>query len=445
MAPRKRNELFDWLKKARPPRGPFDEDTWREVCQTRFFHCACALYDLTREGQWPTERWREALQAWSEEARVIRSWRYIAPLVRTMPDEALNEVAHSFAWWLKAVSESLDRNEDIFLDLCRRILSLSYKDEEDTDQPVSRAINHPIGHVTQALLSLWFKRKPSDNERLPSDLKPIFTQLCDIGVSQFRHGRVLLASHLIALFRVDRLWTEAHLLPLFEWKANAVEARAAWEGFLRSPRLYRPLLIAFKAQVLDTVYHYADLKEHAEQFVTFLTYAALGPEETYSQQDFQVAIGALPQEGLDEAGQALAQALEGAGEQREDYWTNRIQPFWHGVWPKSRELASKSIARSLVRLSIAARGQFPSALTAVQNWLQPIDHPDFVVHLLHESGLPGRFPEETLRLLDAIIKDQPWRPQDLKQCLDAIVKAAPVLLEDYRYQRLSEYLRRHGA
>ncbi len=58
---------------------------------------------------------------------------------------------------------------------------------------------------------------PNDNDKLPADIEPFFTQLCDIGVEQFRHGRVLLASRLIALFRVDRPWTETHLLPLFDW------------------------------------------------------------------------------------------------------------------------------------------------------------------------------------------------------------------------------------
>ena len=445
LAPRKRGELVDWLKRPPPSQRPFYEDTWRETCRTRFFHCAYALCDLSREGQWPSGRWREALQAWSEEGRILRSWRFIAPLVQTMPDEVLKDIAHSITWWLEAVSKSLDRHEDIFLDLCRRILALPHQDGVDTDQPVTRAINHPVGHVTQALLNLWFKREPNDNDRLPAELEPFFTQLCDTGVAQFRHGRVLLASRLIALFRVDRPWTEAHLLPLFDWTIDAVEARAAWEGFLWSPRLCRPLLIAFKAQFLDTVQHYTELGEHAQQFAAFLIYAALDPVDTYTAQDFQAALGALPQEGLHESAQALVQALEGAGEQREDYWANRIQPFWQGIWPKSRQLASKSIAESLARLSIAARGQFPAALTAVLDWLQPIEDPHFVVHLLHESGLSGRFPEDALRLLNAVIDDQPWAPHELGQCLTAISQAAPALLQDHRYQRLTEYSRRRGT
>ena len=95
----------------------------------------------------------------------------------------------------------------------------SEKDEQ-IDDPVSEAINHPIGHVAQALLNIWFKRKPNDNDWLPADIEPFFTQMCDVEVGRFRHGRVLLASRLIALFRVDRSWTEKHLLPLFDWEAQ---------------------------------------------------------------------------------------------------------------------------------------------------------------------------------------------------------------------------------
>jgi hypothetical protein len=73
LAPRKRAELVDWLKRPPPSQRPFYEDTWLETCRTRFFHCAYALCDLSQEGEWPSGRWREALQAWSEEGRVLRS------------------------------------------------------------------------------------------------------------------------------------------------------------------------------------------------------------------------------------------------------------------------------------------------------------------------------------------------------------------------------------
>ncbi|MPZ37245.1 MAG: hypothetical protein GEU95_04150 [Rhizobiales bacterium] len=449
IAPRKRADLVIWLKQPPRERHPFYEDTWLEVCRDRFFHSFLALCDLAEEGFWPAERWREALQAWSEQSRVLRSWRYAAPLVRDMPDEVMQENEHSTSWWMEAASKVIDRHEAILLDLCTRMLVLSRDPEtgqngDKTYEPVDEAINHPIGHVAQALLNLWVKRNPNDNDLLPGDIEPIFSTICDVGIEKFRHGRVLLASRLIALFRVDPPWTEKHLLPLFDWTRSSVEAKAAWEGFLWSPRLYRPLLIAFKSQFLSTARHYVDLGEHGRQFAAFLTYAALDPPESYAPADFQGAIGALPQEGLDEVAQALSQALQSAGEQREDYWKNRVQPFWQQVWPKSRELASNGIAESLALLCIAAGGEFPSALATVLDWLKPIEHPNYIVHQLHESGLSDRFPDAALRLLDAIVNDQPWVPRELGQCLEAIAQAEPGLRKDYRHQRLTEYARRRG-
>jgi len=201
-------------------------------------------------------------------------------------------------------------------------------------------------------------------------------------------------------------------------------------------------LLAFKPQFLDTARHYGELGEHAQQFAAFLTYAALGPVDGYTVDEWRAAFASLPQEGLQESAQALAQALEGAADQRAEYWKNRIQPFWRGVWPKSRDLATPGITESLARLCIAAGSEFPAALTAVLDWLRPIEHPYYVIHSLHESGLCGRLPIHALRLLAAIVSDQPWGAPELGQCLDLIVQADASLAQDSSYERLREYARR---
>ena len=450
IAPRKRKELVQWLKKQPPERRPFYEDTWRDVCRTRFFHSLSALCELAGDGEWPADRWREALQAWSEEGMVSRSWRFAAPLVQTMPDSVVQEIGHAVTWWMEAASKSINLHEDILLSICHRVLLLTQevgagsritRSGIENEDPVGSAINHPIGHVTQALINLWFKQNPNDGDRLPVNLKPIFTALCDVKIDRFRHGRVLLASRLIAFFRVDRPWTEQYLLPLFDWN-NPDEAKAAWEGFLWSPRLYQPLLVSLKLQFLDSANHYGELGEHRQQFSAFLTYAALGPTDEYTVEEFRSALSVLPQGGLEESAQALSQALEGAADQREDYWRNRAEPFWRNVWPKARHLASPRMAQSLARLVIAARGEFPAALAAVRDWLQPIEHPDLIVHLLHESGLCKRFPTDALSLLNTVIPEQRWVPLQLGECLRQILQSAPHLASEPQYRRLSELVRK---
>ncbi|MBF0191905.1 MAG: SIR2 family protein [Magnetococcales bacterium] len=442
--PRKRDELVQWLTRSQPGQRPFYEDNWRKVCQKHPLNSLCALHDLAYDDKWLTERWNTALYAWSEKERlVLLSWRYAAPLVQTMPETVLLEIAQSVTYWLKRVSESINQHEEILLNLCRLVLCLPLEAGTGmTNDPVHEAINHPVGHVTEALIKLWFKRNPNDNDQLPSDIKLFFTQLCDVRVDRFRHGRVLLSSRLITIFRVDRTWTKQNLLPLFSWD-NPGEAKALWEGFLWSPRLYPPLMIAFKPQFLEIANHYDDLgKDWQQQFATFLTYAALETTEGYTVDEFRSAIKALPQEGLEESAQALVQALEGSADQCAEYWKNRVQPFWQKVWPKSLDHATPRIAASLTRLIIAARSEFPAALDEMKYWLKPIEHPDYEVHLLHESGLCSKFPAAALHLLDAVIDEQPWAPQELGHCLDAIVQAAPQLKQETGYQQLREYFLR---
>ncbi|MCL7750704.1 SIR2 family protein [Guyparkeria hydrothermalis] len=452
IAPRNRDELAAWLKEKPQTDHPLHEDDWWRKCRKHFCRSFLALCDLAEEDVWPLVRWREAFQAWSSgPVQVKRSWRYAAPFVLTMPDFVLQENARSITNWIKVAAESTERHEQTLIGVGQRILDLPLDadsgiriDGEMSSSPVMDAINHPIGHVVQALLAYWFRRSPKDGDGLPDELRAMFSQVCDDRVDRYRHGRVLLASRLIALYRVDRDWTRSSLLPLFDWGHDVAEARAAWEGFLWSPRLYLPLVIEFKEQLLLTATHFEELGEHKRQFATFLTYVALGSVEGYSDKELRDAIGCLPQEGLEDVAKALAQALVGAGDQSEEYWRNRVLPFLQKVWPKSRELASSNIAESFSRLCVASSGEFPAARAEVDSWLSRVEHPEFVVRDLEKSGLASRFPEAALSFLDRIIVDQPWGARKLGACLIAIEGASPSLREDHRFRRLYEYARQHG-
>ncbi|MGH8728622.1 MAG: hypothetical protein ACREV9_10785 [Burkholderiales bacterium] len=442
--PRRRRELIDWLKEH-PSADYWHEDDWRRLCLDNFATSACALCALAREEVWPIDRWREALQAWSEDKLLNRSWRYIAPVLGGAPDGFLQALAHGVSWWLRASAKTFEAHATIFLSLCRRVLAMEHQDGMDVGEPVTRAINHPVGHVTEALLRWWYRRSLVDGQSLPEELRLIFTELCNIQIDKFRHGRVLLAAHVIALYRVDPDWATVHLLPLFDWQRSAIEVREVWEGFLWSPRLYRPLIEAIKRPFLDTAQHYESLGTHARQYAALLTFAALEPGDTFTSKELADAMRALPAHGLRDAAQALVRALEGAGDQRADYWAHRVLPYLRSVWPKSRERITPAISESLARLCVAAQDAFPEALEELRYWLQPLDHPDYAVHRLHDAKLCERFPDAALTFLDIVAADDTqWPPTHLRRCLEDSRAANPQLTADSRLQRLTEYLRRHG-
>lgn len=442
--PRSRRGVLNYLVEN-PVLAESKQDDWRKRCGESFQATAYALCHLAKQNVWPSERWRDALQAWSEEKLHSRSWLYMGPVLAGAPDDLLESVAHGVSWWLQAIAKTFDGHEAQFVALARHILALDHQDGVDTDEPVMRAINHPVGHVTEALLRWWYRSSPEDRQGLPEELKPTLTELCDTRIDKFRHSRVLLAAHVIALFRVDQDWATQHLLPLFDWQCSEKEARAAWEGFLWSPRLYRPLMEFLKPAFLDTARHYAALGKHDGQYASLLTFAALDPGDTFTIAELAGATRSLPPDGLHDAAQALVKALEGAGDQRADYWTNRVTPYLHAIWPKTRDNISPDIAESLGLLCVAALDAFPDALALLHAWLQPPTHPDYLVHRLHEADLCGRFPEQALDFLSRVIGDQTqWPPTDLGACLNAIRTAAPALEADQRFEELMAYMRRHG-
>ena len=439
-APRTRRELVEWLRRDEP-RGSVETDDWHEVCGTRMFVSSAALCDLAQEGVWPVKRWHAALQTWRDEQLVSRAWRLISPLLKTIPETALVALAQDLSLWLRSAAGILDRHEDVFLDLCRRILQQPDHAARNTNQPPTEATRHSIAYVTEALLNFWFRRPLSDNDGLPDDVGPLLTQVCDTPSDPYRAGRGILASRLVTLFRVAPAWTQQHLLPLFDW-SNPAEARDLWDGFLWSPRNHHPLLAAFKAHFLEAARHYDELGDRAEMYAALLTYAALDRGDTFTARELYDAFSSLPLAGLQASVSTLVRAQDASGEQREASWKNRIAPFWHDVWPKSHDRTSKEISEQLARLAIIAQGEFPAAVQELQDWFAPQRYPFIIIHLLRKSGLCDRFPQDAIQLLSAIIDEHSQLPEDLAECLKSIVQAWPEARHDTRYQRLDEYLHR---
>lgn len=440
--PRTRRGVLNYLL-AHPVLEDSQQDDWRKLCSEMFQATAYALCKLAQQNNWPVERWRDALQAWAEEKLRDRSWHFMAPVVVGAPDDLVQALSHGIGWWLQAVAKTFEGHEDHFLMLAQCILQLDFNNDENTDDPVLHALNHPIGYVTRALLDWWSRRKPENEQGLPESIKSILTELCDTQVTKFRHGRVWLAAHALLLFQVDQAWSEQYLLPLFDWNRSETEAQAAWQGFLWSPRLYRPWMEAIKPALLDTVNHYSQLGEQKYQFAEFLTFAALDFCEIFTIKQLATAIRALPADGLRASAHALERAQESAGDQRENYWKNRVFPFWEKIWPNSNDQVVNANAALLARLCIKTGTEFPSAMKAVGNWLRVVQDPNDVIHQLQKYGLSARFPEDALQLLFIILGDDPaWLPSELRNCLDDIGNAAPNLLKDRRLKKLNEIARR---
>ena len=445
LIPKRRRELVKWLKENEK-HDPWKQDDWRDRCRSNFSTTACALYQLSQENNWPVARWNQALQAWKEDAYLERSWRYIANILYKAPDEVMKEISHNVSWWIQDQAKTFNGQKELFFLLSDRILEIEYEDDKyDSNDPIFRAINHPIGHVTQGLLSWWYRQKPKNSEGLRDEIKPLFSKICDPKIEKFRHGRVQLATHAISLFRIDEEWTKSYLLPLFDWAHSENEAREAWIGFLRSPQLYWPLLSAIKKELLKTASHYKQLGDHARQYANLLTHLSLNRNELFTESELIDATYHLPLEGLQRSSLTLVKAIEGAGEQKDEYWRNRVLPYIKKIWPHDERWIDPTISKNFCDLCLVAENEFPSALQELQAWLKPVSSAGLIIRDLKKTDVCRRFPEDALKFLDVIIDNDVWiLTEELKNCLDEIKSAKPPLAEDHRFKKLMKiYQKKH--
>ena len=442
--PTRRIDLVPWLKKH-PNTNSNLQDQWEKRCNEKFSTTFCALLALTLEDEWPSDRWREALQGWVSHKQIKRTWHYLGPLLDRAPDDVIQSCARSISWWLLSLSKNFNGSNDLFLKLINRILIINYEDDFSTDNSVNQAINHPIGLVTDALLNWWYRQSPLDNQGLPDNIKQVFTEMCNTKIIKFRYSRVYLATHAVSLFRVDEQWATEYLLPLFDWQVSEFEARIAWESFLYTPRLHRSFLSAIKQPILETVKHYEELGDLAHQYADFLTFAALDFKDVFSISELALATRSLPNDGIASIALALARAFGGSGDQHHEYWQNRVLPYLKSIWPKSREFISPQISQALAKICIEAEEDFPEAFSEIKHWLVPIEWPDFLFRKLSKSILPKQYPKATLEFIDKLIDGNTrWYPSSyLNTCLKDAIAISPDLENDPMYRQLSEYVEKY--
>ena len=375
------------------------------------------------------------------------AFQEIGPLLTSATPETIAQLIQAISWWLSVLANSLDKQPDVvWLRLIDLVLNQAASEEPTVDEdPVHRAINHPLGHATEALIRVWLRSGPKRDQALPEFFEVRLSRIADAKHMKLPHGRFVIASYLISLFVADPKWIEENLISYFDWNKDPYEARIAWEGYLRSPRLTPDLLNIFKGIFLNTANYYNDLDEYGDHYASLLTMASLNLGEHFSVDELRIAFNALPPEGLAGAAEGLAQAISDAGDRKEDHWINRTKPLLESIWPKSAEKQSPDAASAFAKICVNSGARFPEAVRIVRPFIVKTTNYHLALINVAESDMASKYPQDTLDLLDRLVDERyEWPPDELAQSLEQISNANADLTQTLEYRRLSNYLARRG-
>lgn len=448
LSPKSIKRLVEWLRNNPSSEGALTGDNWSERCRDDFRRSFFALKKLASEGVWVPQRWAEALNAWSSDELVRRSWKHASSVIVSMPDEHFVDALHAIAWWVSRISKNVGEHEEAFLALVDRIIETGTNTvEASVDFSLNHAINHPVGHAASSLLNWWFSMGVEDDQGLPDKLKGRFALMCNADNQPLWIGSVMLAQQVIPLLRVDKAWTKQYLIPSFEWAPDATKAAAMWDSFLHAPRIYLPLLELLKSPFLEVPEHSGVLEEQCmKQYTRFLTYIALGEASVFSSSDLREVFARLSAEHLETVSETLFRALQSSGEQQEEYLTNRVIPFVKSFWPSKPEARTTKTFQYFAQMAAVSRNGFAEAFACFKNHLGQTTEFSYLLHLLGDGGLAVDHPSEVLAVLDATIpQNVPYLDGRLGPLLDIIHGANPALSNGQPFIRLTILSQQHGA
>lgn len=444
--PRDPNRLIDELR-TRPNDDHRYQDDWEDLCRSEPQLAMQALKGLGGEGFWNAGIWRTALQVFANGEANVTTLEMLGPSLLDLTPDAYAPIQHAYSGWLKALATRVSSPlESLWFQLIDKIF-----DNADTElgtssqDAVGAAINNPVGYATEAIFDFWYRSQPEVNSGLPPALQLRLTRLLNPQPEGYAHARVIMARRLYSLFLADSVWTSERLLPKFDWGSDSREANRMWQGYLWTGRYGFDLLNAFKSYFLATAAHYNELGQCAQNYAAILTDAALGPETQFTKAELRDAYGALPHDGLYEAARMIVRLLSAAGDRRTEHWSNRVKPFFEGVWPKKHDSRSSNASMALAEICVRAGSSFEEAVASLRplmlkgtNFYQPVT-------ALAESGLSAQHPLSAVTLLNAIVDEsEQWPDPALKTCLDQISSSNSAITSNPSFQRLHEYWFRRG-
>ena len=420
---------------------PFDG-----LVKQRTSRAVASLTHSARQDEYPAKFWRSALQKWPDGARHRLSWLFGARLAR-LPSEIVVELQDDvFGWLWKHLPKLAAQDQLRALSIFDVLLDKLFIGEEEVEQSGEHqdrsrrthnyVVSAPVDKATVLLLELLNSQDPRVGSGVPPEIKSRLERLFKAPGEGADHAAYVVASQLRWLDHIDPEWVRATIVPWFDLEHPVAES--AWNGFSDDNCLPEPKLFSLiKSDFLNAIVHILG----QERLHEFLVLGCFWHQDYDAYITFEETRQVL--QNTNDSGRAHSLWFFTRIVGENDAWRRFGKPFLERDWPKESRFQTEQTSQHLVELAERVGDFFPEVVQTIRPYLVPISqNVGFVYSLVRQNddetgGLPTRFPDATLVLIDKIIPDDPDQvPYDLDSLIEMIAEAEPSLRQDSRWRRL---------
>ena len=333
-------------------------DVFRSLSQEHPDIAMESLAFMSGEGDWDPELWHAALMGLASGEQPCQEALFT---LMADADEALFRAeTWVIAYWLRKAASRItpaSELEQVYWRVFDRLFEHSVAQETDLeDNPVDRAINHPLGILVESLLdrlgSRVLKRDQGLSDRsILVRLEQVLAQRSDSGLL----GITILFSRLHYFHSVDRDWCRINMVPLLDW-ADARMARVCWLSYLWTPRITVELAADISVLLVAALDHANVLRDQREHRATELFgVVCLEYPDIYTPATIANALASSGADGYAAISNLIWRSLRiektDAGEPSratsDSYWEGRVAPFIQNSWSQDHRFRSEKRSQNL--------------------------------------------------------------------------------------------------
>ncbi|MBK8816118.1 MAG: hypothetical protein IPN42_11770 [Methylococcaceae bacterium] len=440
------------IEKLTEPSDDYPNDRlslFASICQEKPEFALETMKVLVEQSNWDASVWHSAIMALSD-ANAPQYWLETAKLIVQLPNGFFATEAWVISRWLNKTIGAIAANsvEEAYFWQIFDLLVTHAQPVEAKEDVIFGAINNPIGILTEAFISRFSVREYKAKEKISEDnLLSRLNKLVSAEESPFILARVILVSRLHYFYAIDPGWTRNNLIPLLDWDLSG-EADALWQGWLWNPRVSVDLGLDIKEHLLKTLLlHSSELGKKTEMLYQLFASLCFEYKTLYSIEEQQKILNAIGQQGLKIIARSIKLSFGENTQQNDQYWKNRIKPFFINAWPKESQLLSPEISRFFADMSLDLDEEFEDAVRCIKSILTHCEIGS-LLRKLKKSQHIEKHPRTAFDLLATVFDPDNERfihINDFKEIIDSLVSNDPEIKNDLRYQAIEQYLKRNSS
>jgi hypothetical protein len=430
---------------------PFDG-----LVQTAPLKALSALRLMAKQSEWSEQFWRSLISNFPDNESK-RLAVLMGHTIARLPENIFVRVRYQVgSWTLKFAGPLIGRDRKAGLAAFDAIVDRFFRIPPETLQSalgetsvggvpkpesrfsINKAINSPGGDLAMVLIRLIGKGRKG--RKMPAYIAKRLERLFELPGDGAGHAASVVAAEFGWLHYWFGDWAE-RLIQMF--KLNHPLSEAMWHGLSTDRNLLSDEAARLlKTPILELLEGRGSWSMDSEsrkrilQQMINLTYPR-GGKAVISFAEARRALMAVSDEERGEAIMMLANSMH-----RDGMWSGLIEPFILRAWPRQLKFQGPASSRAFAALLEKAGDRFPQVVSLVLPYLRPVPRLDTFAYRLKKldddgQGYSGRFPEQTLRVLDAMVGgDQQAAPWNLGELLETIAAATPALRQSEAWRRL---------